>query len=200
MMGPHNKPTGRRLLLAVCLAGLCLQGCSEPGNPASQPVAAVPPTSESQPPAAPESQAVPTPIQLSHEERKAPLDAVTTCNLERGAGAVFSHTPMDVGSVKGQVSFSGWVADESSRHVPPIVDIRLVAIDGSHAWRVPASTGLERNDIVSLLGGDTAFSRAGFSTEANLGELPPGTYRLYLVFDSAGALRVCDNGRAVVVQ
>lgn len=180
--------------LGVLVAALCLQGCTEPQDATveSGPVVAGQPSDATSP-----APVVDPPIELTLDERKVILTATSSCNLERAGGQIFSGAPMDAPKAQGALRLSGWVADAEAHLVPERFDIRIVALDGSRAWRIPGTTGGERGDVVTLLGGSPEFAGAGFSINADTTDVPAGTYRLYMTFDSAGQARVCDNGRAV---
>src|SRR5690606_13126432 len=140
--------------------------------------------------------AIDPPLELTLDDRKVALVPIDSCNLERLGGVVFSGAPMDAPKAQGALKLSGWVADGDARLVPERFDVRIVALDGSRAWRIPGRTGGERGDVVTLLGGAAEFAGSGFSIAADASEVPAGSYRLYVTFDSAGQTRVCDNGRA----
>ena len=188
--------------VASVLSAALLAGCSEP----QQPVPAGAPE-ESSPQVAAHTQAAMdsafagiAPTELNIDERRLGLTPDKACNLERANGTVFSGTPVEVSKSAPGLSLSGWVANKDQRTVPAAVDLRLISIDDNRAWKVGLKTGGKRDDVVALLGGDQAFANAGYSVSMTIAPLPVGTYRLYSVFGEAGALKVCDNGRSIVVK
>lgn len=187
------------IAVVAALITLGLAACSEPDRPANPQAPTTPAAAGASvpQPAAPVGVA-PTEIQL--DERKLPLKPAKRCNLERANGTVFSGTPIEVSKSVPVLKFSGWVANSDSSSIPTDAHIRMVSIDDNRAWKVPFKTGGSRDDVVKLLGGDTAFANAGYSVNVDISNLPTGTYRLYAVFQEAGSLQACDNGRSVAVR
>lgn len=139
------------------------------------------------------------PTVLVAAERKRPLVAVTSCNLERLNGQPFTAVPGEVSAGADQFRLSGWVADIQRGTVPQTAEIRLDNVAAAKIWRVRTDVTVKREDVQALLGGTPEFERPGFSAVINTGELESGTYRAYLVFADGNELKVCDNGRRVTV-
>lgn len=188
--------------VATILSIALLAGCSEPQQPAT---AGAP--DENAPQAAAQNQAAAdaafaaiAPTELSLAERRLVMTPDKACNLERANGTVFSGTPIEVSKGAPTLTLSGWVANKDQREVPGEVDLRLISIDDNRAWKVQVKTGGKRDDVIALLGGDQVFANAGYTATMSIAKLPVGTYRMYTVFGDANALKVCDNGRSVLVK
>lgn len=135
--------------------------------------------------------------ELVYDQRKVPLVAGGKCNLERANGKLFAGTPLEV--PKGSLlTYVGWVANTDAMSIPASVDLRFVAGD-SRVWKATVQPGLARADVAALLGGDPAYAKPGFSATINIGSMPAGAYRSYIVFQDGEVLRSCDNGRAISI-
>lgn len=189
--GRRAADTAPRVIVAAlaCMLG----ACSEPSRNADFHPEADQAALSTAPAAPAAGQA---PVELTYDERKAPLLAGAKCNLERANGKLFAGEPLDATRSR-TLTLVGWVANVGKHEVPASVDIRLVAPD-SRVWKVSATPGIARTDVQSLLGGDAAFAKAGFAVDARMA-LPAGTYRSYVVFKDGDGLTVCDNGRAIRV-
>ena len=186
----------------VIVSAALLGACAEPQQPATAgaPNEPTPQAADSGSFAASETVSLSEPAELSLEERRLQLTAHTACNLERANGAVFTGVPVEVLKSSPALRLSGWAANSENQSVPAQLDVRMVSADDNRAWKVAATTGGQRDDVVKLLGGNAAFASAGFATTMSVAPLPVGTYRLYIVYEDSGNLRVCDNGRAVVIK
>lgn len=189
-----RTPVATNVTRVLTVAFVCLLGaCSEPGKDADfspEPDQAALSTTPAAPPAGKAMS------ELTYDERKLPLAAGGRCNLERANGRLFANGPID--AAKGHtLTLTGWVANVEKRQIPASVDIRLVA-SNSRVWKIPAPTGIARADVQSLLGGDAAFAKPGYSVDFNVA-VPAGVYRTYVVFKDGDTLLACDNGRAIRV-
>lgn len=122
------------------------------------------------------------------------------CNLESQDGKPWEQEAVVLARV-APVQVVGWVVDAQLGRVPDVAYLRAEAeAGGAASWVAPLRPVLERPDVVSYLGGNAAFLRAGFSGAVNVQALPAGTYRLHLVHNIDGQATLCDNGRRIVVQ
>lgn len=122
------------------------------------------------------------------------------CNLESQDGKPWGQEAVVLARAV-PVQAVGWVVDARLGRVPDVVYLRAEAEEGgAGSWVAPLRPVLERPDVVSYLGGNAAFLRAGFSGAVNVQALPAGTYRLHLVHNIDGRATLCDNGRRIVVQ
>lgn len=188
-------PTVGSLLLGTAL----LTGCSEPDQPAA--VSGSPP-GEGVPAALPAPAAaveLTAPVELSLEERRQPMTAETSCNLERVNKIVFTGSVIEISKSGGEVRVSGWVADQVARGVPASADVRMVGVQDNRAWKLGVKTGVARGDVVKLLGGEGAYINAGYGVSADFSAMPTGSYRMYTVFNGSDGLKVCDNGRSITL-
>lgn len=181
---------------SLLLASVLLSGCSEP----SQPAAVTEPTSGKEAlTAPPTTNDLIVPAELSQDERRLPMVAVTSCNLERVNKIVFSGTPLEVSKANGPARVSGWVADQGARTVPASGDLRMVGVQDNRAWKFGVRTGGNRDDVVKLLGGEAVYANAGYGGTVDFSDMPSGSYRMYAVFTGSDGLKVCDNGRSITL-
>jgi hypothetical protein len=181
---------------SLLLGSLLLSGCSEPSQPAA---VTEPPAAEaaSTPPAVVDDSVAPA--ELSLDERRLPMVAVTSCNLERANKVVFSGAPLEVSKSGGPVRVSGWIADQAAGSVPAKGDLRMVGVQDNRAWKFGVETGGNRGDVVKLLGGEAAYASSGFGATVDFSGMPSGSYRMYTVFTGSDGLKVCDNGRSITL-
>jgi len=184
--------TRARLAMTGLATALLLCACKEPSKPAD--FAAEPDQAAIK--AAPQGVA---PVEVLAEEAKQPLAPVKECNLERANGQTFGAQPVAV-AADATITLTGWLADAAARRAPGTFEVRMVHQGESHNFKVPAKTGGARPDVRTLLGGDAGFSSTGYSLAINPSALPTGPYRLYVVFQGADGLKVCDNGRAIEIR
>ncbi|MFZ5697830.1 MAG: hypothetical protein ACOY9J_03760 [Pseudomonadota bacterium] len=178
-----SEPAGW-LPVAVTLC-ICLAACSERPAPV-QPAAIV----------AAEGVFVPMPEGFLSSS---PVLAAE-CNLESQNSKPWGQEAL-VLERAALVQIVGWVVDARLGRVPDVVYLRAEAeAGGASSWMAPLRPALERPDVVSYLGGNVAFLRAGFSGAVDVQALPAGTYRLHLVHNIDGQTTLCDNGRRIVVQ
>ncbi len=183
----------------VLLLSAMMFGCTEPGKPPANPSPDAPRPADPQaatPAAAPDSLA---PVEVPLEERRMTLVPEKNCNLERANNKVFTGVPIEVSKASGQVPVSGWVANGQSASVPAQAELRLVSSADNRAWKVGVNTGGKREDVVKLLGGDPGYAGTGFVATVSVSNLPVGQYRMYTVYTEGGSLKVCDNGRTILL-
>lgn len=183
----------------VLLLSAMMFGCTEPGKPPANPSPDAPKPAD---PQAATSAAAPdslTPVEVPLEERRMTLVPEKNCNLERANTKVFTGIPIDVSKGSGPMLVSGWVANGQSASVPAQAELRLVSGTDSRAWKVSVKTGGKRDDVVKLLGGDSGYAGTGFVATVSVANLPVGQYRMYAVYTEAGSLKVCDNGRSILL-
>lgn len=184
----------------ILLLGSLLFGCTEPGKPPANPSPDAPRPADPQTVAPAAGTDALVPVEVLLEERRATLLPEKNCNLERTDNKVFTGTPIEVSKASGQVRVSGWVANGQSASVPAQAELRLISGADSRAWKVGFNTGGKRDDVVKLLGGDPGYSGSGFVATVSVSNLPAGQYRMYMVFNEGGSLKVCDNGRSMLVN
>ena len=188
----HPRP-----VLVLSLAVACaLTACKEPQKPAD--FAPAPGESATTTAATASGAMVNAPVELNYEQRRASVVAGGRCNMERVNGAKFAGAPVKV-SKGSPVQLGGWIADADAHKVPTSFDVRLVNAGDQRTWRIASQAGEKRADVQALLGGDAAVASTGYTVEFDTASLPDGTYRAYTVFEKAGAIVACDNGRALVV-
>lgn len=184
-----SEPAGW-LLVAVTLC-ICLAACSERPAP-TQPQAPV------QPAAIVAAEGVFVPMPEGFLGGSPALAA--GCNLESQNSKPWGQEAIVLARAT-LAQIVGWVVDARLGRVPDVVYLRAEAeAGGTGSWVAPLRPVLERPDVVSYLGGNAAFLRAGFSGAVNVQALPAGTYRLHLVHNIDGQVTLCDNGRRIVVQ
>lgn len=138
------------------------------------------------------------PAQISYEDRRVPLVATKECNLERANGVVFAGEPITA-SRAGPLRLSGWVADTEQNIIPATADLRFTGTADNRAWKVAIQPGSKRDDVVALLGGNTAFANSGYGVEVDVRGLPAGSYRMFVVYSAGSGRKSCDNGRSIVI-
>jgi len=188
----------KRFSAAIVLTGVvCLAGCGDRVDP-TVPAPDADAVGDSRSTSAQVDLAV-APVQMTADEVQQPVVAVTTCNLERISGHLFTAEPIQLSKSDTAPRLSGWVADMENGRVPDMAYVRLLARPDGGMWQLPVEPGAQRADVHALLGGGSGLERAGFGVNVDVAGMPEGTYRLFLAFAGEGGIRTCDNGRAVVV-
>jgi hypothetical protein len=182
----------------VLLLSAMMFGCTEPGKPPANPSPDAPRPADPQATTSVASDAL-APVEVPLEERRATLVPEKNCNLERADNKVFTGAPIDVSKASGQVRVSGWLANGQTASVPAQAELRLVSSTDNRAWKVGVNTGGKRDDVVKLLGGDPGYAGSGFVASVSVSNLPVGQYRMYAVFNEGDSLKVCDNGRSILL-
>lgn len=139
------------------------------------------------------------PVQMTKEEVQQPVVAVSTCNLERASGHLFTEEPMQVPKTGVTPRLSGWVADMENNRIPDNAYLRLLARPDGPMWHSPIEPSAQRADVHELLGGGAGLERSGFGISLDLKAMPEGTYRAFLAFIGDSGVRTCDNGRTIVI-
>lgn len=136
-------------------------------------------------------------IEVASEKGGAP---VTTdgCNMDSlndspfGLSAtVHKSEPFKVG---------GWLIDPTLKLVPRDAFVEFEKADGGKSWRSPANHWSQRIDVMQAFGGLRALALSGFSEQLDISTLPNGSYRVFIIYDSSGSKKKCDNGRTLTVQ
>ena len=66
-------------------------------------------------------------------------------------------------------------------------------------WDVNVDTWNARPDVLSTMQGADS-GNPGFQQSVDLSSLAPGNYKLTVVFSDAGASRICNPNRALVIE
>ena len=188
-LGEFMMKTPLIIASMMALAIFNLSSCSEP-NRSMNPQAPTPPP----PPT------MSLPILLQPDELKLSLTPVSRCNLERANDTVFANTPVEIPGSEPELALSGWVVNNNSNTTPAGMDIRMIHVKDGQSWKVPVKVSVERDDIVKLLSDNADFINAGYAVNVDTRNMPAGTYRLIIVFQENGVLKVCDNGRSVIIR
>lgn len=178
-------------IVSALVAGLCMTslGCEPDRPPHAEPApqAPTPATSAPQAPALHELDAVARTVDLTPSK---------LCNLEFLDGIKFGGNaigPKDLAATE----FHGWVGDETTGARPTGARLRFVAPNHQRAWESPVGPPVVRRDVSKNTKIPT-LENAGFRATADLRVLPPGEYRVYLVFSGPNGSYRCDNGRRLV--
>ena len=194
------KPRSVTTLSTASIMILALAGCTEPEKTTPVTDGTQQKPGEELADSREEGFGAEAPLELSLDERRIKLTASKNCNLERVNSTLFAGTPIEVSKVPAIMKLTGWVANDSAASVPREAALRLIGAGSNRAWKVAVQTGGQRDDVVKLLGNDPGYAGAGYAVTVDVGQMPADTYRIYTVFGPADDMRVCDNGRAVVIK
>jgi hypothetical protein len=179
----------RSIAIAVLFAGLC--ACERPSVPSGHPVGA----GEYDP--SMEAAATKIPSAFVRANSSTPLQAVTTCNMERVGKESFADAPITVAAASA-FRVGGYLYDAGHEVVPQDARLRAVAADGT-VLEAPLRGRIDRPDVPEYFGIGAWARRSGFDVLLPAGSLPPGEYRLLLTFAHGTTLYACDNGRRLRV-
>lgn len=193
----HETRQWRLSGVHASLIGFFLTACTEPNAPPA-PMAAT----ASEVPASPgsyESTAADTDVEPALHELSAKmvnthLEIETLCNLERINGTVLDSRMAYSVVAAGVLTVTGWLGRSIDHSAPEQADLWIQGITSARVWQVAITTGLPRADVMKATG-FPALALSGFSLTVNVSGLPPGAYRLLLVYMRNGVNHVCDNGR-----
>ena len=174
------------LVFPTLLAALALASCREAQVPPSPPAAAA----QAPAGAMAEPEATPPP-----RGEFTPMAAV--CNIESiddQSGEALSGPVR----VSGNSTVSGWRALVSGDGAMAPAWLRASRDDGSLAFQAVLPGTEDRPDVAELLG-NPATLRSGFRKVAIL-DLPPGNYRLEIVFSSGDGWVRCAHERTLLVE
>lgn len=127
------------------------------------------------------------PAELSHTVQ------IASCNVDQINGQPANGVPLDH---MGAGTFSGWVADGSTKTVPSTLHVLLL---GARDFALAAKTGKLRSDVASGTG-IPAFANSGFQVNADMDGVPIGDYGVALSFERPGGTALCKPNVRVSVQ
>jgi hypothetical protein len=118
---------------------------------------------------------------------------VDTCNLDAVNDKPIGSEPLLHGSTN---TFSGWAAGAQTDTVP--VGVQLV-LKGAQDYAVNAATGMPRPDVASV-NKHPGWAAAGYSVQADLSAVAPGTYTPVIEFSMAGKRMQCLTHGKLTIQ
>jgi len=120
-----------------------------------------------------------------------------SCNIESIDSMVFKTGRLAVARKIQPVT--GWFLPEHSRRTGIPAVLRFVNMDGSGGWEVALEKWHARPDVLAVKHGMDG-GNVGFSQTIDLSPLPPGRYKLVVVYADSGISSVCDKDRELDVQ
>jgi hypothetical protein len=121
------------------------------------------------------------------------VTVVETCNLDAVNGKPTGSEAVPHGSIG---TFSGWAADARSNDVPAGVQLVL---RGAQDYAVNATTGMPRPDVAHA-NSRPGWATAGYSVQADLSAVPPGTYVPVLEFSVGGKQVQCTTPHKLTIK
>ncbi len=118
------------------------------------------------------------------------------CNMETVNGAPWGTSAVEVDSKK-PLLITGWAVDDEKKLFPKELFFRIQ--DGGEREYYVAAKSIERPDVAVYFKADH-FLKSGYSIEADIQSLPPGTYAAMIVMDAGGKSILCASGRSFVVK
>lgn len=118
---------------------------------------------------------------------------VSTCNLD-----AINDKPVGSESLAhaSTATFSGWAAGAQTDSVP--ADVQLV-LKGTRDYAVNAATGMPRPDVAKA-NSRSGWAAAGYSVQADLSAVAPGTYAPVLEFSVKGKPMLCATQHKLTIQ
>jgi hypothetical protein len=140
----------------------------------------------------------PTPlVRAPAGETPARRHSPRSCHLEFADNQAFAGQQPLV--VRGSsVLLRGWFLSEISGRPGLPASLRVVPEARGAGWEGPIQHWLPRPDVLKAMQA-TGEGDAGFVQRFELSALPPGTYRLQLLFEDGGKAYDCNTGRRLVV-
>lgn len=169
------------VVVSACVLALPLVGCgnSTPIPPASAPASAY----------APSTGAFVAVVASSSGDAL----AVNTCNLDAVNDKPAGSESLPHAST---ATFSGWAAGTQMDSVP--ASVRLL-LKGARDYTVDAATGMPRPDVAKA-NKHPAWAAAGYSVQADLSAVAPGTYTPVLEFSLDGKRMQCATQHKLTIQ
>jgi hypothetical protein len=122
----------------------------------------------------------------------------TLCNLEGMGEAIFAADALPVRR-GAPVLIRGWVGIEPARVAPKWAALRMFPqTEGNAPWQIDLPLNARREDVANAQSAPGMVG-SGFDVGVDLGLLPPGNYRLLIVYGDGEKAYSCDNGRMIEV-
>lgn len=197
-MTPNPASQLPKVLLATAVTLSLVAGCNRPEPTQEAPAGSAAPTPGTDHAVA-EKPPGRVPAALGAAQIARPLEQVKSCNLERVDGKMFGAEPA-AAARSGSLFLSGWLVDAERKETPAQATLRFAQTGGGGTWELPLEAWHERADVANGFGDAPSLLRSGFSVNADLRGMPEAAYRLYLVYADGDALKVCDNGRVLLLK
>lgn len=181
----------------VVLMGIALAACADNQPPAQDPVEPVVDA-----PVAADGPLVqdPAPAAAVTPSAGRPTTIPTSLGTTEGCAldAVNGQSVVDTATVadKENVQLSGWAGDLAAGTSPAQV---FVELEGPEAIFIEASRGTQRPDVAAQFD-MPGLQNAGWDANANLAEVPAGTYRVWVIQVEGDAGVTCDSKRSIVIN
>jgi hypothetical protein len=188
--GPSALKTTPFYLAPV--AALLLASCHEPAVQLPEPASVSPVAGM-----AGVSMAAPVPLPPMSAQKLALFPASGNCNLEAIDNIPFVPGPSFL--KRDRVVVSGWLFPESISSSDAQARLRFSDLGGKSAWEIKLTHWLSRADVVTSLGGN-AWDKPGFSQSVDLEVLPPGTYKMVMIYQDSSTSYLCDSGRELILK
>lgn len=183
---------------------LSLLGCTSKSENEASKQATTPPTGAvtqgetAKPAAPPAASSIPT-------FTSAPPEQIASLNVVDGGKCSVDSINQDANPKgwtirRGEViTVAGWVLDMSTKSTSDWAVVRLDAADGSTRFYFATTSRGERPDLFQAFGSGPGVSKATFTLSAATDRLPPGTYKLTVLHQSAAGGQACPVERTISV-
>lgn len=140
--------------------------------------------------------AAPLQLKLQTFEPEATIGTFNGCNLEAMDASPFNSGPLDAESSHAHV-LGGWIAAPGLAYASYWLRFENKS-KGLH-YQALLSLTIKRPDVVAARNGSVPLN-SGFEETLPAQSLPAGQYHAYVAAMQGAQVRVCDNGREIVVR
>jgi hypothetical protein len=119
------------------------------------------------------------------------------CNLEAIDNVPFVPGPSFL--KRNRVVVSGWLFPDSMSSSDAQARLRFSDLGGKSAWEIKLTHWLSRVDVVTSLGGNV-WDKPGFAQPVDLEVLPPGSYKMVMIYQDSSKSYLCDSGRELILK
>lgn len=135
-------------------------------------------------------------LKLQSFQPEATIGTFKGCNIEAMDASPFNGSPLDAASSHTHV-LGGWIADPGLAHAS--YWLRFENKSKGLRYQAPLSLTVKRPDVVAARDGSVSLN-SGFEETLPAQSLPAGQYHAYVAAMQGAQVRVCDNGREIVVR